>query len=127
MEITIIGSIIFLEKFEEVKDILELKGHKVNLPKKIDHIEPIPQDIKLETMKEFNKSLENSDAVLVLNYIKNDKEGYIGVNTLMEIGMAFNRNKKIFILNKIPDFCKHELESINCIVLDGNLDIIQNI
>ena len=84
MEITIIGSIDFLDMFEKAKDILKNKGHKVNLPKRIKYQEPLLKDIKLGAMNEFNKNLETSDAVLVLNYKKRDQEGYIGVNTFVD-------------------------------------------
>jgi len=75
-------------------------------------------------MEEFNEDLKKSDAILVLNYIKDNKENYIGANSLMEIGMAFILNKKIFILNPSPEYCKDELEAIEAQVLNGNLSEI---
>ncbi len=125
MKITIIGSMAFLDKYVKAKKILESKGHEVILPKKDPMPEPIPKEHKFQSMIKFNENLNESDAVLVMNHTKNIKENHIGVNTLMEIGMAFNRGKKIFILNPIPEFCKHELEAINCVVLDGDLNNIK--
>ncbi len=121
MIITLVGSIKFYDKFVEIKEILRKKGHKVLIPKKRLLPEPIPLKKKLKAMEDFNKDLELSDAILVLNY---GKENHIGVNTLMEIGMAFNKKKKIFIINKIPELCIHELDAINCVSLRGNLDLI---
>jgi len=75
-------------------------------------------------VQDFNKNLEKSDAVLVANYEKHGQKNYIGFNSIMEIGMAFNRNKKIFILFNIPKHCKEELTAIGCKVLNGDIDKI---
>ncbi len=63
----------------------------------------IPPSVKRKAMEKFNEKLKESDAILVMNYTKDDKENYIGANTLMEIGMAFILQKKIFILNPSPE------------------------
>jgi diphthamide synthase subunit DPH2 len=122
MKITIVGSMKFYDEFVKAKEYLEEKGHEVILPKKDSMPEPIPKDFKLKAMQKFNENLEKADAILVMNYTKGDKVNHIGVNSLMEIGMAFNREKKIFVLNDIPESCVHELEAINCVVMDGSLD-----
>ena len=77
--------------------------------------------VKKDAMLDFNKNLEESDAILVANLDKNEERNYIGINTIMEIGMAFNKNKRIFILNKIPKICEEELKAIDCIELNGEL------
>lgn len=115
----------FLEKYEKTKKHLELKGHEIIIPEKDPMPEPVPKERKLKTMIDFNENLFKSDGILVMNYTKKDKENHIGVNTLMEIGMAFNRKKQIFILNPIPEQYKHELEAINCIVINKDLEKIQ--
>lgn len=122
MKLTIVGSIKFVDEYEKVKKYLESKGHKIILPIKDELPEPIPPEAKLKAMQQFNLNLEESDGILVMNYEKNNQSNYIGVNSLMEIGMAFNRNKKIIIFNEIPEFCKNELEAINALILKGNLD-----
>lgn len=124
MKLRIVGSMDFYDKFLQAKTKLESSGHEVITPKKDILPEPLPKEHKLKSILEFNDDLTKSDGILVMNYTKRDKVNHIGVNTLMEIGMAFNRNKKIFILNPIPEFCKHELEAINCKVLDRNLENI---
>jgi|TARA_B100002003_G_C13959253_1_gene464752 diphthamide synthase subunit DPH2 len=122
MKITIVGSMKFYDEFVKAKEYLEERGHYVILPRKDPMPEPIPKDFKLKAMQKFNENLAKADAILVMNYTKDDKENHIGVNSLMEIGMAFNREKKIFVLNKMPESCLHELEAINCVVLNGKLD-----
>ncbi|MBD3249036.1 hypothetical protein GF336_03250 [Candidatus Woesearchaeota archaeon] len=125
MKMTIVGSMVFLDKYEEAKIKLEEIGHSVILPEKDPMPEPIPKKRKLESMNDFNKNLLESDSIIVMNYTKDEKKNHIGANTLMEIGMAFNREKKIFILNPIPDFCRHELEAIGCVVLNGDLEKVR--
>jgi nucleoside 2-deoxyribosyltransferase len=125
MKITIVGNMAFLEKFKEAKGILEQRGHEVIVPEKDPIPEPIPPSVKRKAMERFNKNLKKSDAILVMNYTKDDKENHIGANSLMEIGMAFILNKKIFVLNPFPEFCKDELEAIEAQVLNGDLNKIK--
>ncbi len=75
-------------------------------------------------MDVFNENLKNSDAILIMNYTKNNKENYIGTNSLMEIGMAFILNKKIFLLNPSPEYAEHELVAIGVNILKGDLSRI---
>ncbi|MGD9276624.1 MAG: hypothetical protein PVJ67_05610 [Candidatus Pacearchaeota archaeon] len=121
MRITIIGSMKFYEKFEELKKELEEQGNQIIGIPLPDEVYPNETNIKLKAMEDFNDDLEKSDAILVANYDKDEKTCHIGINSIMEIGMAFNRNKKIFLLNKIPEKCKDELEAINVIELNGDL------
>ena len=125
MKIRIIGSIFFLNKFEEAKRFLQKQGHEVILPEKDSTPEPIPPSLKRKAMYKFNEDLKESDAILVINYTKNGKENYIGANTLMEIEMAFITNKRVFVLNPAPEFCRNELEAIGTHFLNGNLDKIK--
>lgn len=81
---------------------------------------------KRKAMEKFNESLKESDAILVMNYTKDGKENHIGANTLMEIGMAFILQKKIFVLNPSPEFCKDELEAIEVPFLNGDLSKISD-
>lgn len=124
MKIIIIGSMGFYQKYLELENALKEKGHEV--------ISPLPDEfykqnnkIKRDAMEDFNKNLKKVDAILVANYDKNNIDNCIGVNTLMEIGMAFNRKKKIFILKKIPQSCKEEFEAIEATELNEKLENIK--
>jgi nucleoside 2-deoxyribosyltransferase len=125
MKITIVGNMFFLEKFKEVKEILEQQGHTVIVPEKDPMPEPIPPAVKRKAMEKFNENLKESEAILVMNYTKGDKKNHIGANTLMEIGMAFILRKKIFVLNPSPEFCRDELEAIEAQFLNGDLGKIK--
>ena len=124
MKITIVGNMSFLEKFREAKEFLEKQGHKIIVPEKDPMPEPIPPSVKKKAMEKFNENLKKSDAILVMNYTKDEKENHIGANTPMEMGMAFIIQKKIFVLNPSPEFCKDELEAIEVQFLDGDLRFI---
>lgn len=111
---------VFHEKYQKIKRILEEKGHLVIIPFSDNHYKN-SKNIKKESMNDFNKNIKKSDAILVVNYEKNNIDNYIGINSIMEIGIAFNRKKKIFILNKIPENCKDEFSAIGAIELNGDL------
>lgn len=122
MIIRIVGSMVFYHQFEEAKKFLEDQGHQVILPDPNPVPEPIPKEMKLKFMEVFNEDLKKSDALLVMNYTKENNTHHIGTNTLMEIGMAFILKKKIFLLNPPPKHCQHELEAIGCQILNNNLN-----
>jgi len=124
MKITIVGSMAFYEKFLKIKEILEMQSHKIIIPLPDEFYEK-SQKIKKDSMQDYNKKIEESDAILVANYSKDNVNDYIGTNSLIEIGIAFNRKKKIFILNKIPQNCKDELSAIGVIELNGDLNKIK--
>ncbi len=66
-----------------------------------------------------------SDAVLALNHDKNGISGYIGGNTLMELGFAHFHRKKIFLLNPIPQM-QYTDEIVACqpTVINGDVGSI---
>ena|SRR3989344_4775416 len=122
MKLRIVGSMTFFEEFVNAKKELEKKGYQVFLPEKDPMPEPIPIEQKLDAMRKFNDDLDWADALLVMNFSKGEKVNHIGANTLMEIGMAFNRKKKVYLLHPAPDYCKHELDVIGCIILKGDIN-----
>lgn len=124
MRIVIVGSMKFYNKYQEIKEKLEKKGNQAIIPL-TDEFYTGEDSIKRKSMEDFNKALEDSDAILVANFDKDGKKGYIGTNSLMEIGMAFNRHKKVFLLKGAPEEYSEELKAIGIVVLHGNLDKIR--
>lgn len=124
MKIIIIGSMKFYPEFVKLKQEIEKLGNKVIIPMPDEYYEKSGK-IKIDSMQDYNKEIETSDAILVANYEKNNIKNYIGVNSIMETGIAFNRKKKVFILNEIPDNCKEEFNAIGVIELKGNLGNIK--
>jgi predicted RNA-binding protein with PUA domain len=133
MKIAICGSMQFTEKMFEMKEALEKLGHqavvsdfgKDYLNKTSKEIEKLKLYHKYEkdAIKEFWEEIKKSDAILVLNYDKKGISNYIGGNTLMEIGFAHVLNKKIFLLNPVPEieYYKTEIEATKPIILAGDL------
>ncbi|MDP3880601.1 MAG: hypothetical protein Q8Q32_00245 [bacterium] len=83
-------------------------------------------DRKEEAMRMHFEKVEWSDAILVLNYDKNNILNYVGANTLLEMGLAFHLNKKLFILNEIPKInYKEEILGMKPIALNNDLTKIK--
>ncbi len=149
MKITICSSINFSPQIIEIKEKLEEKGHQINIPyftqkilnKEASYGEFIKTkeekgDISLrntqsiDLIKRHKELIETSDAILVLNLTKNKIEGYIGGNTLMEMGFAHVYNIKIFLFNEISLKSERmhyidEILDMKPIVINGNLDNIK--
>ena len=70
--------------------------------------------------------IEKSDAILVVNVTKGDIKNYIGANTFLEIGFAHYIDKKIYLLNEIPNqkYIEDEILAVEPIILNGDLTII---
>jgi len=120
---------------KDIKDILEKKGHVVTLPNSYD------DPTKEEQMKSLGEAehikwksdmlhlqkekVKLNDAVLVLNMEKNGQKNYIGGATFLEIYVAFELGKKIYLYNPIPEnILKDELIGMNPTIINGNLDLI---
>ena len=146
MKITICGSIAFYNEMQKTKEQLEKLGHEVKLPPsqledgngnpisalqyyEIRKTSPSNEgwvwDRKEEAMKRHFDKVVWSDAILVLNYDKNNTPGYIGANTLIEMGLALHLNKKIYLLNEIPELpYKEEILGVKPVILGGDLNKI---
>lgn len=141
MKITLLGSMHFSTEMLHVKEQLEKMEHIVNIPEDIhecfidpesrttsdkDYEKELKYCIEKSLLKDAMKKIEKSDAVLVLNYTKNDIEGYIGAAVLMGMGVAFYLEKKIYLLNEVDKTQKYALE-VNLtrpFVLEGDLSKI---
>ena len=73
-------------------------------------------------MKNHFDKIEWSEAILVTNYEKNNIKGYIGANTLLEMGLALHLRKKIFLLNPVPKISyKEEILGMKPILINNSL------
>ena len=136
MKIALCHSMQFAEKADEVKKWFEQNGHKA-FPssfnqKYIGLNDEEKEELKLhhkynhDAIKEHWSIIQNSDAVLVLNYTKNGIENYIGGNTLLEMGFAYILEKPIYLLNQIPNipFYETEIKAMKPKILNGELSKI---
>jgi hypothetical protein len=87
-----------------------------------------PDDYKKKaylTKKHFSE-IKKGDTILVLNYEKGGKHGYIGGAVLCEMAVAFLMKKPIYILNSIDEDSnlKEEIYGMLPIILNGDLGLI---
>jgi len=136
MKILIACSKHFYDKIPEIEADLKNKGHKITMPnsyenplkelelKKLDKEAHIKW--KSEMMKKDEKNIAPQDAILVLNFQKNNIPNYIGGATFLEIYTAWKLNKKVFLFNPLPK-CSFtdELIGINPTIINGNLNLIK--
>ncbi len=142
MKIAICGSLDFVSEMKKTSDQLINLGFDVLLPKSAEMV--LNGEVSTEEMKKENESgeagerkiaidairahynkISGSAAVLVLNYTKKGIENYIGGNTFLEMGFAHVLNKKIFLLNSIPQILyTDEIQAMRPVVLSGDLSKI---
>ncbi|MBI2075683.1 MAG: hypothetical protein HYT72_00355 [Candidatus Aenigmarchaeota archaeon] len=137
MKIAICASMVFTEKMLETKEQLEKLGHEVLVSGFVDSYtgkaEKEIEELKLfhkntrDAIREFWGKIKKSDAILVLNYDRKGIKNYIGGNTLMEIGFAHVLEKKIFLMNPIPeiDYYKSEIVAVKPTIINGDLTNIK--
>ncbi len=127
----------FAQEMLEAQKFLEKSKHICYLPEQVCEYasnevennkgsEGAKRKIEHNLIKKHHKLIEDSDAILVLNYNKGDIVNYIGGNSFLEIGFAYILGKKIFLLNEIPDIplLKQEVEAMQPIILNGDLNQI---
>lgn len=136
MKIVICGSMTFVKKMAEIGNNLKKINHEIILPKFTEeyikignldeiHFESVKNKINHNLIKDYFNEINNADGVLIVNEDKNEIENYIGGNSFLEMGFAHILNKKIFLLNQIPEISfKDEIEAMQPIILDGELDKI---
>ena len=140
MKVLIICSTSFYDRVKEIREELEKNDHLVFMPNSYDEAgtnddyENMTQEEYIEFFKRmYNESREKIskvDAVLVLNYTK-EKNGqyfdnYIGASTFLEMYEAYMQNKKIFIMNDLPEnMLLDEIKGFNPIVINGDLNRIK--
>ena len=112
-KILIICSKHFYYRIPEIKEEIEKIGWEVLLPNsyedpfKEEHLKCDGRDAHIEfkqkMMRLQEQKVQESDAVLVLNFKKEYVSNYIGGATFMEIVKAWELGKRIFLFNPIPE------------------------
>jgi len=137
MTITICGSMQFHQEMAKIQSSLVKMGHTVLVPTELGNVQTnesfmtrdedkISTKIEYDFIREHFKKIEQSDAILVLNYEKKKISGYIGGNTFLEMGYAFGLGKKIYLLYPIPEMDYGvEMHAMQPIVLNGDLKNIK--
>ncbi|KKR03060.1 MAG: hypothetical protein UT26_C0010G0003 [Microgenomates group bacterium GW2011_GWC1_39_12] len=138
MKIAIAASMFFHKEMRSVKEALEQRGHVVRVPMGTEEEVPIEAKpgiskdeliaakIEYDFIRKHFKNIEESDAILILNYPRKGIGGYIGGNTFLEMGHAFGLGKQIFVLYPLPvmDY-EAEMHAMQPVVLNGDVTIIK--
>ena len=136
MKIGIFCSKYFYDRIPEIKEKLEQEDHEITLPNsyeepfKEEEIKKISkeehQKWKANMMKLHDSTIRKVDAILVLNFEKNNQSNYIGGATFLEIYKAFELEKPIFLMNPIPNnIFEDELKGMNPVIINGDLSKIK--
>jgi len=136
MKLLIICSKKFYREIEQIKDKLEKKNIEVYLPNCYENPETEQkmwekgkkehQEFKAKMYKQSEETIQKMDAVLVLNFDKEEKKNYIGGATFLEMYDAFRMNKKIYLWNDIPEGILYdEIEGFNPVIIHGDIELIK--
>ncbi|MES2223820.1 MAG: hypothetical protein V4469_02715 [Patescibacteria group bacterium] len=136
MKIIICGSISAAKEIEDARDQLVATGHEVEIPEGVKHLkewqdpsatteEKAERKIKNDLIRGYYEKMKGYDVVLVVNSPKKGIDGYIGGNTLIEMAFAHILNKKLYILNPLPELSyTSEMIAMQPIILNGDLSQI---
>ena len=136
MKIVVCGSMTFVKQMVEAEKELLRLGHEVILPRFIHeyaemttleevHNESAKNKIKHSLIRKYFEEIKKGDAILVLNGERHGVPNYVGGNSFLEMAFAHVLNKKIFLLNPIPDMgYKDEMIAMQPTILDGDLSKI---
>lgn len=126
----------FYGKVAQIKENLEKAGHIITLPNSYDY--PLKEEEmknlgeephnkwKSEMIKLQEIKIKDAEAVLILNFDKEDMKNYIGGSTFLEIFKAWELNKRIYLYNSIPKgILTDEIMSFNPLVINQDLSKIR--
>jgi hypothetical protein len=135
MKIFICCSKRFYDRVPPIKIALERAGHSITLPNSYDdptHEDRLRPDraahaaFKGEMLRLQAEKIMNNDAIVVLNYDKDGQRNYIGGATFLEVFKAFELQKRIYLVNPIPEGMLYdELIGMEPTVLHGDLSKIR--
>lgn len=135
MKIFICSSKHFYHMIPPIKEFLEKAGHIITLPNSYD--DPFKEEEvkkndpsnhskwKSDMIKKQDEKIISNDAIFVINFDKNSIKNYIGGATFLEMFKAWERGKKIFLYNPIPDnMLRDEINAFSPIIINGDLSLI---
>lgn len=140
--VVLCSSASFYKQVLEIRDALKKMGFKVATPLTAGRMERTGDfdvntyktwfkdahtyDRKTFLTKHHFRKIAKGDSVLVLNYEKNGRPGYIGGAVLAEMAVALHLGKKIYVLNPIDESVsyKEEILGMQPIFLNGDISSI---
>ncbi len=136
MKIFICSSKAFYKDIPEIKSGLETMGHTVILPNSFNDPEAESR-FKLEGKESHAKwkgdkfrlsmsKIQTADAMLVLNFTKNDIDNYIGGATFLEMYEMWKAGKGLFLYNPIPEGMLYdEICAFSPVILEGDIQKVK--
>lgn len=135
MNIFICASKYCYQHIPAIKEELEKQGHSITLPNSYDdpmHEERLKKEsaekhaeFKATMLRLQEKKIQANDALLIVNFEKHGQPNYIGGATFLEIFKAFELNKKVFLMNPIPDnILKDEIVGMSPVIINHDLSKI---
>lgn len=122
MKLMICGSMSFSDRMLEVRGELEKAGHTVLVSSFVERhrglsvaeseAQAVVEKNGEDAMRVDFEKLHHVDGIVVLNYDKRGIANYIGGNTFLEMGLAHVLDRKIFLLNPIPEIPIYQSEII---------------
>ena len=121
------------KKMLKIKEELTKLGHFVIVPRHTEeyallntsehiHNESVKNKINHDLIRQYFNEIEKNDAVLIVNDSLKNIPNYIGGNSFLEMGFAHVLNKKIYILNPIPEMSySDEIVAMQPIILNGDI------
>jgi len=121
----------------KTKKDLEKIGHFVIVPRHTEeyaelntsdhmHNESVKNKINNDLIRHYYNEIKDGDAVLIINETLKDIPNYIGGNSFLEMAFAHVLNKKIFLLNPIPEMSySDEMIAMQPIIIEGDLKKIK--
>ena len=133
MKVVVCGSMQFCKEMVAAKNEMESLGFSVLLPEHSEEYakkeisdnessESIKNKVEQDLIRKYFEEIKKCDTVLIFNQEKKNIPGYIGGNTFLEMGFAYVLNKKVYLLNDIPDMgYRDEIIAMQPIILNGDL------
>jgi hypothetical protein len=82
--------------------------------------------LAIDPLKSYYEEIKRADAVLVVNMEKRGIPNYIGANTLIEMAFAYVLDKRIYLLNPVPDLpYTDEIAAMKPVVIDGDFSKVR--
>ena len=137
MKIIVCGSMTASKEMVEIEKELIKLGHEVILPEFTHkyalmdsyekmHSESAKNKIKFDLIRGYFTEIKNGDAIFIVNIERKGIKGYIGGNSLLEMGFAYVLKKPIFLLNEIPEMnYKDEMIAMQPIIIGEKIELIK--
>jgi nucleoside 2-deoxyribosyltransferase len=132
MYVVLCGSMSAMADMTAIALKLKARGDEVLTPQFTIGESPENQEgsashkINGDLIRGYFEKIKSCDAVLIVNVERKGIEGYVGGNSLLEMGFAHVLHKPVYLWNDIPDMgYADEIVAMQPVVIHGDLTKIQ--